>query len=226
MEKYGMGDGKNPDLRRHREEFDDWTLDVLVGNESIEVLCCPEDRRCERPNCIEGRTMCRTCQVLVCRFCLRCVRDKEPKLPAGALANDMMIVYAPREIYAEQMTVMEMICASPCITSMICFSLEVKYGNMFNTNVHMNRHRVGGRGNATTFPMPWQAILTELMRLEEGSERQAAPDLPKVGEDLKYVVQVLLKTNDEEKRDNLKNFVHQARVRRHVVVNWIVQSVS
>ena len=119
------------------------------------------------------------------------------------------------------MIVMEMICASPCITSMICFSLEVKYGNMFNTNVHMNRHRVGGRGNATTFPMPWQAILTELLRLEEDNERQVAPDLPKVGEDLKYVVQVLLKTNDEEKRDNLKNFVHQARVRRHVVVNWI-----
>ena len=108
------------------------------------------------------------CQVLVGRFCLPCVRDEEPKLPAGALANDMMMFYAPREIYAEQMTVMEMICASPCITSMICFSLEVKYGNMFNTHVHMNRHRVGGRGNATTFPMPWQAILTELLRLEEG----------------------------------------------------------
>ena len=43
MEKYGMGDGKNPDLRRHREEFDDWTLDAQVGNESIEVLCCPEE---------------------------------------------------------------------------------------------------------------------------------------------------------------------------------------
>ena len=66
-----------------------------------------------------------------------------------------------------------------------------------------------------------QAILTELIRLEGDSERQAAPDLPKVGEDLKYVVQVLLKTNDEETRDNLKNFIHQARVRRHVVVNWI-----
>ena len=96
---------------------------------------------------------------------------------------------------------------------------------MFNTNVHMNRHRVGGRGNATTFAMPWQAILTELLRLEEDSERQVAPDLPKVGEGLKYVVQVFLRTNDEEKRDKLKNFAHQARVHRHVVVNWILQSV-
>ena len=104
---------------------------------------------------------------------------------------------------------------------MICFSLEVKYGNMFNTNVHMNRHRVGGRGNATTFPMPWQSILTELLRMEEDSERQVAPDRPKVGEGFQHVVQVPLRANDEEKRDNLKNFVHPARVRRHVVVNWI-----
>ena len=38
-----------------------------------------------------------------------------------------------------------------------------------------------------------------------------APDLPKFGEDLKYVVHELSKTNDEEKRDNLKNVVHPAR---------------
>ena len=92
--------------------------------------------------------------------------------------------------------------------------------------MHMNRHRVGGRGNATTFPMPWQAILTELIRLEEDSEPQAAPDLLKVGDELKYVAQVRLKTHDEDKRDNLKNVVRRARVRRHVVVNWILQSAS
>ena len=111
----------------------------------------------------------------------------------------MIIFDTSREIYAEQMTVMEMICASPCITSMICFSLEVKYGNMFNTNVHMNRHRVGGRGNATTFPMPWQTILAELLRLKEDSERQVALDLPKVCDELKYIVQEPLKTNNEQK---------------------------
>ena len=72
--------------------------------------------------------------------------------------------------------------------------------------------------------MPWQAILPELMRLDDASQREEAPDLPRTGEDLKYVVQVLLKTNDEDKRDSLKHFVHQARVRRHVVVNWILSA--
>ena len=121
------------------------------------------------------------------------------------------------------MTVMEMICASPCITSMICFSMEVKYGNMFNAQMHMQRHRVGARGNATTFPLPWQSVLAELQRLDEESAEGVSPSLPRTGEDLKYVVQVLLKTSDEDKRDNLKQFVHQAHVNRAKVVRCILQ---
>ena len=75
-------------------------------------------------------------------------------MPAGCLANDLMVFYAPKEIYTEEMTVMEMVCCSVCIISMICFSLEVKYGSLFITQVHMHRHRVSAWGTATTFPMP------------------------------------------------------------------------
>ena len=45
-------------------------------------------------------------------------------MPPASLANDMMIFYAPAVLYKEEVTVMEMICASTCLTSMICFSLE------------------------------------------------------------------------------------------------------
>jgi hypothetical protein len=118
---------------------------------------------------------------------------------------------------------MEMICASPCLTSMICFSMEVKYGNMFDTTLHMHRHRVGARGNATTFLLPWESILAELGRLEnESSAGKKGPDLPRTGKELAYVVQVLLKTNDEDKRDKLKDFVFQAQVNRQKVVNLIL----
>ena len=82
------------------------------------------------------------------------------------------------------------------------FSLEVKYGNLFDTTMHMQRHRVGARGNATSFPMPWQAILAELMRLDESAKHGEAPDLPRTGEDLKHAVKVLLNTSDEDERDN------------------------
>ena len=37
-----------------------------------------------------------------------------------------------------------------------------------------------------------------------------------------YVVQVLLKTNDEDKRDRLKHFIHQARVNREQVIRCIL----
>ena len=89
------------------------------------------------------------------------------------------------------LTVLELICASLCITSMICFSLEVKYGNLFNTKALMQRHRVGARGNATTFPLPWESLLQELQRLDDPDSAQRKISLPRSGDELRYVVQVL-----------------------------------
>ena len=43
-------------------------------------------------------------------------------MPTAALANDMMIYYAPRELYEDKVTMLEMVGASVCITSMICFT--------------------------------------------------------------------------------------------------------
>ena len=64
-------------------------------------------------------------------------------MPPAALANDMMVFYAPKELYTQKVTVMEMICASVCLTSMICFSLEKKYRGerAFDEEVHMQHHR-------------------------------------------------------------------------------------
>jgi beta-glucosidase-like glycosyl hydrolase len=48
------------------------------------------------------------------------------------------------------------------------------------------------------------------------------PDLPRSGSQLAYVVQVLLKTHDEEKRDFLKHFIHRANVNRDEVVRCML----
>ena len=56
------------------------------------------------------------------------------------------------------------------------------------------------RGNATTFLMPWQSVLSELQKLESRQEASESPDLPLVGSQLQSVVQVLLKCSDEKKR--------------------------
>ena len=91
----------------------------------------------------------------------------EPSVPPIALANDMM-VFTPKELYENGgLTIMEMICASPCITSTICFSMEVKYGDMINSKVHIHRHRVGARGYATTFLLPWETMLFNYSKLAE-----------------------------------------------------------
>ena len=78
----------------------------------------------------------------------------------------------------------------------------------------MNRHRMGARGNATSFPLPWQDLLLQL----EGGK----PDLPHTGEALSSFVSVLLKTSDEEEtKESMGRFIHQALVRRHVVIDLI-----
>ena len=148
-------------------------------------------------------------------------REGRFQMPPAALVNDLMIFYAPRELYTQNVTILEMICASPCLTSMICFSLEKKYRGQraFDEKVHMNRHRMGARGNATSFPLPWQNLLQQL----QGDE----PDLPHTGVALSSFVNVLLKTSDEDDtKESLAKFIHQALVRREVVVTLIENAVE
>ena len=96
------------------------------------------------------------------------------------------------------------------------FSLEKKYrgDRDFDEQVHMNRHRMGARGNATSFPLPWQDLLQQL--------QERGPDLPHTGESLSSFVSVLLKTSDEgDTKESLAKLIHQALVRRDVVIALI-----
>ena len=100
--------------------------------------------------------------------------------PPASLTNDMMLFYAPEELYKHDATVMEIICASVCITSMICFTLEKKYrGNRaLDEKGHANQYRTAARGNATAFPSPWQDLLQQLHtgeRVEELDELVSFP---------------------------------------------------
>ena len=199
LRKYKTDTGQFFDLNRHMQEFNDFVIDVPFTSGTVSILCCPEDRRCGDA-CRVGKTLCAECEVPICRTCYRYVYNKIPTQSPVAFANDMMIFYAPEELSKDDgLTVMEIICASPCITSMICFSLEVKYGNMLNTQALMHRHRVGARGNATTFPLPWEVLLRELQNIDTLDAASSSLQLPRTGKELQHVVQILLKTNDEKK---------------------------
>ena len=98
-------------------------------------------------------------------------------------------------------------------------------GNPFDTKVHMARHRTGARGDATSFPLPWEDILTKPKHAETDAESHRAPDLPWVGNDLGDLVSIVIKTSDDNPRAMAK-FVHQAFVRRDVVVKLIKRAKS
>ena len=127
---------------------------------------------------------------------------------------------------------MEMFCASVCIASMICFALEMKYrtqqahgtsAHPYDWSVHMARHRMGSRGNVTSFPLPWEALL---QTLRKGDDNSAPPELPRVGAELADKVSILLTTNDDNDPKAAAQLIHQAHVRRHVVVILIEGMVA
>jgi hypothetical protein len=226
VERYGHMPGF-PDMRQRMAEFDDWNLIVPFQQRPLTILCCPEDRRCssdDKKNCIASKTLCKNCEVPICRDCEAALTNLEvPQMPYAALTNDLMILFAPSILYEKQVTAMELICASVCLTTMISFTLEKKHrgeDRLFDQPVHMQRHTIGTRGNATSFPMPWQEILKMLQEVDQ-PDNPAIVDLPHSGEELVRWAQVLLKTSGEDAIDDMKGLVHQASVRADVVIALI-----
>jgi hypothetical protein len=214
-----------PDLRQHMSEFEDWQMKIHSGGKTWSLLCCPEDKRCTNRTAAHEQILCVDCELPLCEDCREKLQRKHPEMPAACLANDMMVFYAPREVYEEKVTVMEMICASICITSMICFSLECRYGNMLDSECNMQTGRVAARGNATSFPLPWRNLLSQL-QLTERLHGASAVSLPRTGAELSEFVHILLKSNDMDKPEDWRHFIHQARVRRRVVALLIQNAKS
>ena len=229
LDKYGDKDIDSGRIyQRRKDECHEWSLTAECPGGSCEILCCPEDHTCDTSECKEQRRCCPRCWLPLCCECRNGMTNShgQPAMPPAALANDMMIYYAPQILYTEEVTVMEMICASACLTSMICFSLEKKYRGerAFDTQVHMHNHRMGARGNATSFPLPWQDLLAQLHGVEREEGAGHPPDLPRSGEELSNFVSVLLKSSDGgDTKEALSRFVHQALVRRDVVIKLITE---
>ena len=96
-------------LKEDDKQFDDWHLRVAFGEEEVKVLWCPEDVKCCR---LDGHDhysteCCNDCMAPLCKECERDLDGKDPSLPPAALANDMMIYYAPTILYARKVTMME-----------------------------------------------------------------------------------------------------------------------
>ena len=161
--------------------------------------------------------MCTECHSKLCK--------RTPELAPAALTNGMMIYYAPTELYELNATVMKVLCVSVCITSMICFTFENKYrsNRSFDEHAHANQYRMAARGNATSFPLPWHYLLQQLQAGDDQADPSNLVALPRTGYDLANVVSVLLNKSADaiESDTDLARLVHQAMIRRDVVVKLI-----
>ena len=126
--------------------------------------------------------------------------------------------YGLERIYTQNVTAIELACASPCLTSMVLMSMEGKHKQepgtgVFDAEAHMARHRYGARGNVITFPLPVEELL---QKLQQHMATDAADEVPRSGRQLGDVFRVILKTNKSGKvtDDEVKTLIHQARVRR------------
>ena len=127
--------------------------------------------------------------------------------------------YGLNMIYELKATVIELACASPCLTSLVLMSMESKHRQepsnaVFDEEAHMARHRYGARGNVLTFPLPVEALLQQLT--EHIAMPEAASSIPRSGKELGEIFRVILKTNKTGKGTDqeIKTLIHQARVRR------------
>ena len=147
------------------------------------------------------RTLCKNCEVSVCRSCEDALRQpRGVEVPYAAVATDLMVFYAPLVMYEMRGTAMELICASVCLMTMISSTLENKHRGkerLFDQPAHMQRHTIGTRGNATSSPMPWEKILRMLQDIDL-TENSSVVDLPHSGEELVRWAQVLLKTSGDD----------------------------
>ena len=78
---------------------------------------------------------------------------------------------------------------------------------------------MAARGDATSFPLPWHDLLLQLQANDDDTQPTNRVVLPRTGEDLTNVVSALLKTtNATDPGKDLARLIHQAMVRRGVVV--------
>ena len=87
-------------------------------------------------------------------------------MPGGVLGEQREVPICRSCLdYQDNVTVMEMLCASPYITTFVCLTIEARYrleGASLDPTAHMTRHHLGARGNTITFPLVWEDLFRRL----------------------------------------------------------------
>jgi hypothetical protein len=169
--------------------------------------------------------LCTNCQVPICKICADALFGQPPQQPCIALTNDMWSGFSSDLIYAQKVTYLELLFASPCCLGLICFILQDSRAastktdrskrlktSMFMEAAFQQEYRTAARGNITIWPMPLGEILEEMRRLEKDGV-----DLPRSAKDIAQVVRILLKSAGPLPA----SLIVHATARRAVVVELI-----
>ena len=93
---------------------------------------------------------------------VKALQSRPQQMPVRALSNNLWTGFATPLLAEERVSDVEAILASPCMLSLVCFSLETQYGNVMLEGAQQQRFRVGARGNITMGPGLASAVAWQL----------------------------------------------------------------
>ena len=197
-------------------ELEEWQCTLRFEEGEVRILCNAEDRRCECEHGDDWPDVCPQCEIPICFSCQKALQSRPQQMPVRALSNNLWTGFAAPVLAEENVSYLEAILASPCMLSLVCFSLETRYGNVILEEAQHQRFRVGARSNITLFPLPLEDIFQELQRQAvEGMK------LPWVGREIAHAVRVVLRTSEVTDA----RVIAQARVCRDIVVRLLEDAV-
>ena len=171
------------DLREFGPNHWEWRrlLKIPRRTEPFEVLCCPEDIKCDQRHDVSQ--ICAQCHVPLCSHCLRLLNSGKD-VPM-ALTNDNMGGYVADIVTKYEVRWIEMAAVLPYWTCMIVYYVEADKGHLMTEVLKDAQHRTAVRGHAFTFVMPWEQIIKSL--------HQRVKSVPRDPECLKYMMRLHLK---------------------------------
>ena len=137
LERMDASEQLSIDLAECRDEFHDWRVYVDVQYRTVPLLCCNEDviyNESSKMTASYETHLTVGSKIPLCNACGSCLEGGG--CPPAALVNDMWTGYIPAMFYTDEVSAIEMVCASPFFTSMICFSLDIRYGALKNDTRH------------------------------------------------------------------------------------------
>ena len=212
------GPGGNPFEHGGLDDATDWEwrrkLLLPHKEQSVILLCCPEDVQISKTCRHELHEMCAECWVPFYNTCESAICQNEPAMTPMTLCNDNYWGYTSELIYRYQVRWIEAAIVSPCWTTMLVFYAEGDFGHLINEEVGKTKYRTAVRGSCCSFHMPWEEILHELNSKIESHD---LAELPRPQECLKYLWRAHLKVAGVDFKKQLK----QIHVRPFVLVRLL-----